>query len=263
MSFFRLKSIPLLYLLAGLLLVSGCITSTERVFTNEADPEEALKTRVQLARSYIGEQNWEDAKRNLRVAADIDPDSPDVHEAFALVYQSTGEYERAEENYKRAIALKKPFSRARNNYAAFLYSQERYKEAEAQLNVVIKDTLYEARPRAFINLGLCRLRLDDQAGAKEAFTRVLAMDRTNRIALLEMAGIEYEEGNWEMASRYLENYQMLVRRQPARALWLGVRLAQKLDDEDALASRALALRNLYPDSAEFQAYDKAVQRGEL
>lgn len=89
------------------------------------------------------------------------------------------------------------------------------------------------------------------------------MDRTNRIALLEMASIEYEEGNWEMASRYLENYQMLVRRQPARALWLGVRLAQKLDDEDALASRALALRNLYPDSAEYQAYEKAVQSGEL
>ena len=61
----------------------------------------------------------------------------------------------------------------------------------------------------------------------------------------------------------IENYQMLVRRQPARALWLGVRLAQKLDDEDALASRALALRNLYPDSAEYQAYEKAVQSGEL
>jgi type IV pilus assembly protein PilF len=263
MSFFRLKPIPVLCLLAALLLVSGCITSTERVFTNEPDPEKALQTRVQLARSYIGEQNWEDAKRNLRVAASIDPNSPEVHEAFALVYQSTGEYELAEDNYKRAIALKSPFSRARNNYAAFLYSEERYREAEKQLEVVIKDTLYEARPRAFINLGLCRLRLDNPAGAREAFTRALTMDRTNRIALIEMANIEFEEDNWELSSRYLENYQMLVRRQSARALWLGVRLAKRLDDEDALASRALALRNLYPESAEFQAYERAVQSGEL
>jgi type IV pilus assembly protein PilF len=263
MSFFQLKCFPVLYLLAALLLLSGCITSTERVFTNEADPEEALKTRVQLARSYIGEQNWEDAKRNLKVAAAIDPDSPEVHEAFALVYQSTGEYELAEDNYKRAISLKRGYSRARNNYAAFLYSQERYTEAEKQLEVVIKDTLYEARPRAFINLGLCRLRLDDQAGAKEAFTRALAMDRTNRIALIEMANIEFNEGNWVRASQYLGNYQMLVRRQSAQALWLGVRLAKKLDEEDAMASRALALRNLYPESAEFQAYEKAVQSGEI
>jgi type IV pilus assembly protein PilF len=105
--------------------------------------------------------------------------------------------------------------------------------------------------------------LDNLAGAKVAFTRALAMDRTNRIALLEMANIEYEDANWVLSSRYLENYQMIVRRQSARALWLGVRLAKKLDDEDALASRALALRNLYPDSAEFQAYEKAVQSGEL
>jgi type IV pilus assembly protein PilF len=218
---------------------------------------------VQLARSYIGEQNWADAKRNLRVAASIDPNSPEVHEAFALVYQSTGEYELAEKNYKKAIALKRPFSRARNNYAAFLYSQERYSEAEKQLKVVVKDTLYEARPRAFINLGLCRVRLDNLPGAKEAFTRALAMDRTNRIALIEMANIEYEEANWVLSSRYLANYQMLVRRQSARALWLGVRLAKKLDDQDAMASRALALRNLYPESAEFQAYERAVQSGEL
>jgi type IV pilus assembly protein PilF len=263
MSFFRWKCIPVFCLSAGLLLLPGCVTTTERVFSKEPDPQQALKTRVQLARSYIGEQNWEDAKRNLRVAASIDPNSPEVHEAFALVYQSTGEYELAEESFKKAIALKKPFSRARNNYAVFLYSQERYSEAESQLEVVIKDTLYEARPRAFINLGLCRVRLDNLAGAREAFTRALAMDRTNRIALVEMANIEFEEGNWELASRYLENYQMVVRRQSAPALWLGVRVASKLDDEDALASRALALRNLYPESAEYQAYERAVQRGEL
>jgi type IV pilus assembly protein PilF len=255
------RAFPLLLLIMATLLLPACITDKGRVFTNEANPQEALKTRVQLARSYIGEQNWEDAKRNLRVAADIDPNSPDVHEAFALVYQSTGEYELAEESFKKAIALKKPFSRARNNYAAFLYSQERYREAEQQLEVVIKDTLYEGRPRAFINLGLCRVRLANLDGAKQAFTRALTMDRTSRIAMIELAHIEFEDGNWARSNYYLENYQAIVRRPSARALWLGVRLADKLDDGDALASRALALRNLYPDSAEYQAYERAVQSG--
>ncbi len=181
-------------ILAACLCLSACITHEGRVFTTEASPEEALKTRVQLARSYIGEQNWEDAKRNLRMAAEIDPNSPEVHEAFALVYQSTGEYELAEESFERAISLRRDFSRARNNYAAFLYSQGRFQEAEEQLVIVVKDTLYESRPRAFINLGLCRIQLGDS---------------------------------------------------------------------DGQASAALALRNLYPDSAEYQAYERAVQRGEL
>ena len=143
------------FALCLLFALTGCVTTETEVF--ESSPDEALEARVQLARSYIGEQNWEDAKRNLKLAQDIDPRSPDVYEAFALVYQSTGEYELAEDSFKRAISLRNPFSRARNNYAAFLYSQARYQEAAEQLEVVVQDTLYKGRPRAFVNLGLARV----------------------------------------------------------------------------------------------------------
>lgn len=255
-----------LRLMVGLslsVLLAGCITHEGKVFNTEPSPEEALRTRVQLARSYIGEQNWEDAKRNLSIAAEIDPNSPEVHEAFALVYQSTGEYELAEESFRRALALKSDFSRARNNFAAFLYSQARFAEAEEQLEVVIRDTLYEGRPRAFINLGLCRVQLGDKEGAREALARALTMDRTNRLALLELAHIEYEMANWRAAEYHLNTYRSLVRRQSPRALWLTVRLAHEMNDADGQASAALALRNLYPKSAELQAYKQAVLRGEL
>ncbi len=244
-------------------LLSACVTSKSGVFTAEPSPQAAMDARLQLARSYIGQQNWEDAKRNLKMAAEIDPDAPEVHEAFALVYQSTGENELAESSFKRAIKLKKDFSRARNNYAAFLYQQQRYEEAEQQLEVVIQDILYESRPRAFLNLGLCRLRLEDQDGAHEAFTRSLTMDRTNRLAIMELAHIEYNRGNWYAAQRQYNLYRTLVRTQSARGLWLGVRLAHEQSDNDAQASYALALRNLYPGSAEYRAYKQAVGRGEL
>ncbi len=108
------------------LSLSACISTTDSVFTDKADPEKALEYRVELARKYIGEGNWENAKRNLRLATEIDPNNAEVHEAFALVYQSTGEFELAEDSYQTAIRLDMNFSRARNNYAAFLYSQGRY-----------------------------------------------------------------------------------------------------------------------------------------
>ncbi len=84
-----------------------------------------------------------------KLAYEIDPNNAEVHEAFALVYQSTGEFELAEESFKTAIRLDRKFSRARNNYAAFLYSQQRYEEAEKQLEYVVQDTLYKARPARF------------------------------------------------------------------------------------------------------------------
>ncbi len=245
------------------LLLSACVTQSESVFDSDPSPEDALKARVELARSYIGDGNWDDAKRNLKLAQEIDPKSPEVAEAFALVYQSTGEYELAEESFKRALSLKRDFSRARNNYAAFLYDQGRMQEAESQLEIVIRDTLYESRPRAFINLGLVRVQLDKDDEAREAFTRALAMDRGNSLALLELAHIEYRAENYPLADRYLENYRRFRRQQSARALWLGIRVSRELGDQDAEASSVLALRNLYPRSAEYRAYQQAVENGEL
>jgi type IV pilus assembly protein PilF len=248
---------PLLLLACALL--PGCITTTESVFTEDASPQKALEQRVALARQYIGEGNWEGAKRNLQLAIAIDDNNAEVYEAFALVYQSTGEYELAEENFKKALNLDKKLSRCRNNYAAFLFSQGRYEEAERQLDIVVQDTLYTGRPNAFVNLGLCRLKLFDTQGAEEAFIRALAMDRTNQIALLEVARIRYEAQDYPTANKYYGTYRSAVRQQSAAGLLLGIQLAVIAGDRDSEASYALALRNLYPDSAEYQAYKRSSQ----
>jgi type IV pilus assembly protein PilF len=255
----RNKLVALCTLVLLSVLVSACITTTESVFTEQASPEKALERRVELARQYIGEGNWPDAKRNLRLANDIDPKNPEVHEAFALVYQSTGEFELAEESFKTALKLDRKFSRARNNYAAFLYSQGRFQEAEAHLQTVVGDTLYAGRPRAFLNLGLCRVRLFDPHGAEEAFARALSMDRTNAIALLELAHLRFDADDFVSAGKYYGTYRSVVRQQSARGLWLGIRLAGATGDRDAEGSYALALSNLYPNSVEFQAYQRTRQ----
>ena len=244
-----------------LLSLNACVTDTETVFTEAPSPEKTLERRLSLARQYIGSGNWEDAKRNLQLAVEIDPKSAEVHEAFALVYQSTGEYELAEESYKTAIKSQSQFSRARNNYAAFLFSQERYREAEIQLEYVVKDTLYSSRPQAFINLGLCRLKLFNPQGAEEAFVRSLAMNPKNTIPLLEVAQLRFNSDDVNSANRYYQSYRKYARQQSPRALWLGIQIAQKLGDRDAEGSYALALSSLYPNSIEYQAYLRAMNSG--
>lgn len=246
-------------LLPGLVAAGlwGCISTTEGGFTTEASPEKAVEQRVALARQYIGEGSWENAKRNLEMAHAIDPNNAEVHEAFALVFQSTGEFELADEHFRRSVKLDSNCSRCRNNYAAFLYSQGEYEKAEKQLRVVIKDTMYNARPQAFVNLGLCQLQLSDRAGAEESFNRALAMDRTNRIALLESAQMRYDDGDYVAANKYYDTYRKLTRQQSARGLWLGVRLARHSGDRDAEASYSLVLSNLYPDSPEYRELQKA------
>ncbi|MDG2272172.1 MAG: type IV pilus biogenesis/stability protein PilW [Halioglobus sp.] len=251
----RLKS-WLLYLAVLLVCVVsvGCISTTEGGFSEDPSPQKALETRVSLARQYIGEGNWAAAKRNLELAMKIDDDNAEIYEAFALVYQSTGEYELAEQNFKKSIRLNGKCSRCRNNYAAFLYSQERYEEAEKQLDYVIQDTLYSGRPNAFVNLGLCRIKLFDMQGAEEAFVRALAMDRTNQIALLEVAQLRFDARDYPTANKYYGVYRSVVRQQSARGLLLGIRLAQAGANQDLESSYALLLSRRFPDSIEYEAY---------
>jgi type IV pilus assembly protein PilF len=240
--------------LALTLVLSGCVTETVGGPEMKQDTQAALEKRVELARQYIGRGDWENAKRNLEIANNIDSKSPAVHEAFGLVYQSTGEYERAEESFLKALKLDPGFSRARNNYAAFLYFLGRFEDAEREFAIVAEDALYSGRPLAYTNLGMSRVNLGDNEGAEAAFTRALRMDRRSPIALLEMSYLRLAADDVLAAETYYGVYRTVVPQQSARGLVMGIELAQASGDRDAQSSYELALRSRYPDSPEYRAW---------
>ena len=235
-------------------LMGGCVTEHSGGTQMSSDPDAALDKRGVLARQYIGVGDWENAKRNLELAQEVDPDNAEVFEAFALVYESTGEFAMAENQFLAALKAEPTVSRARNNYAAFLNSQGRFIEAEREFYRVTEDTLYSGRHMAFVNLGLCRLQLEDSQGAEAAFTRALSMDRRNPVALLEMGFPRLEAGDTNEAARYHVTYRTVSPQQSPRGLLLGLEIADQTGDQDALGSYELALRNLYPDSFEYRAW---------
>lgn len=244
-------------LLFCLLSLSACVNTGNSTLGSNADREAALKTSVQLARTYLGEGNWEAAKRHLRTAMEIDKRNAEVHEALALVFQNTGELELAEEHFQKALRLDRNFSRARNNYGVFLYQEQRYQDAAEQLERVTEDILYENRRLAFINLGRCYRQLQELDAAERAFRRAWLMDKSSPIGLLELSEIHFLTGQVGQSRQHYEDYRRQVDQQSARGLWLGIRIARAYEDRDAVASYALALRNLYPTSPEYFQYLKS------
>ena len=107
---------------------------------------------------------------------------------------------------------------------------------------------------ALVNLGFCRLQLEDDAGAEVAFTRALSTDRRNLVALLEMGFLRLEAGDTNEAARYHGSYRTVSPQQSPRGLLLGLEIADQTGDRDALSSYELALRNLCPDSAEYRVW---------
>jgi len=96
--------------------------------------------------------------------------------------------------------------------------------------------------------------LDDSIGAEEAFSRALRMDRRNPMALLEMGYLRLNAGDAAGAEAYYGIYRTVVPRQSPRGLVLGIEISRALGDRDAQSSYELALRNLYPDSPEYRAW---------
>ena len=251
-----MRYITAIALLSVLFAATGCVTTERGGIGSKADDQKAVEYSVQLARTYIKNRNWEAAKRHLKNALEIDKSSPAIYEALAMVFQNTGEIELAEKNYRQALKLKPSFSRVRNNYAAFLYQQKRYKQAAKELEKVVADTLYAKRAFAYVNLGRSYVQLGDLYKAEEAMYRAYLMERRNVLIIYELADIYFLLQDYAKAQQFYSAYRAQVKQQPARALWLGIRLAKEFDNRDDISSYALALKNLYPSSKEYLEYKR-------
>ncbi|MFK8022122.1 MAG: type IV pilus biogenesis/stability protein PilW [Pseudomonadales bacterium] len=240
--------------LLAVLMLASCVTTESKVFTADTSPERAVEARVNLAMSYFRQNDFESARRNLVAALEIDDKSPAVHNALGLVFGREGDLPVAEKHFKRAVSLDPDYSPARNNYAALLYNDGRYKAALKQLEVVVEDELYEGRMVALGNMGKVALKLDDNKKAEATFKHMLNIDSRNLLALLELSHMSYDAKNYNLSSALYDKYRAIAPKQSARGLFLGVRLAEAITDTDARASYALALRNLYPESEQYKLF---------
>jgi hypothetical protein len=87
------------------------------------------------------------------------------------------------------------------------------------------------------------------AGA-QLFPQSQRLDEQMATSLLELAELAWADADYSQSAAWYQRFRSLSR-QNARSLWLGVRLARLADDEDAEASYALQLRNLFPLSPEY------------
>ena len=235
-------------------MLSGCVT------TGDIDPmkttegrERARDAFIELGIGYLERGASEQAKAPLQQALDLDPKSANAHMALALAFQHELEHTLAEKHFKQAIASEPGNSRLLNNYAGFLFEQQRYADAHAVFLKASEDTMYSERSRVFENLGLTALQLNEKGSAKHYFTRALRLNSQQPRALLELADLAFQEQDFVTARSYYEGFTQLSAHS-ARSLLLGVRLANVFDDRSTAASLGLQLRRLYPGTVQYQQY---------
>jgi type IV pilus assembly protein PilF len=249
-----------------LLALVGCVTETTGGFNVEVSQSQALKDYIALARGYLDQGDLASAKRHLNNAAAIDRNNAEVHSIWGLVYAREGESDLADDSFRRSLRIDASNSQARNNYAAFLFAIGRFEAAYRQLEIVVQDTEYPARPQAFENLGMAALSLNDADAAETAFTRAIQLNANQVRSVLELAGVNLIKQNYRQAGTYYRNYltilQFYNQAQSARSLWIGIQLAlAEGNDADRLAYGA-QLEATYRSSPEYALYQQLLENSD-
>jgi len=203
----RLMPLPFAALLAGSLGLGGCASQGQAVSPPGDDAAEAY-TRLGLA--YLERNNLPRAMSALDRALQHAPSDPEALQAMAVVYQRQGEAELADEAFRRALDADPVFTRARNNYAAFLYDQGRIGEACDQLEQATRDPQYARRAQLFANLGRCRQAQGEFAAARRSLERAQSLDPRYAESYLRLAELALARGNPIRAREQLEHYVRLA-----------------------------------------------------
>lgn len=240
-----IKTVACVFVLS---LLSACASSPE-VKQEKHQADVAAKANTQLGVEYLREGNYEQSKIKLQKALELEPDYAPAHDAIAFLYQTVGEDKLAEKHYKKSLRIDPDNAMARNNYGQFLCFQERHKEATVQFTKAAENPFYSTPAVPLTNAGLCAARIPDLELASDYYRQALQKNPRFAPALLQMAIVRYQQGNYLGARGYLERLQEVAAHSP-ESLWLAVRTEFALSDHDAWGNYAIILKNDFPDSQE-------------
>ncbi|ORU90674.1 MAG: type IV pilus biogenesis/stability protein PilW [Cycloclasticus sp. symbiont of Poecilosclerida sp. M] len=240
----------LLVLSVAMVLVA-CSSSSVRdsggeLRTHKKSPADVY---VSLGTEYMRRGHYDVALEKLKKAIQIDSNSADAHNVMAVLYDQLGEKGLAGKHYSRAVSIDSSNSSAQNNYARFLCAKGEHQTADSHFRQALKNPLYKSALLAQTNAGACAMKAGDMNKAEAYLRGALQRNKRYSPALFQMARLKYKKKEYFSVRAYLERLRAVTKHTSA-SLWLLIKAEEKLNNQSAVASNSMLLRQLYPDSYE-------------
>lgn len=214
------------------------------------------RANLDLGVAYMQQGDNRAALDKLTRATIARPDYAPTYNVLGVFYQRIGNNEKAEANFKKSLDLDGGNFDTLNNYASFLCQTDRYDEAHAVYLETAGNRLNPNPEIALANAGQCAINHGKPAVGEDYLRQALGKNPRLAPALVQMADISCDRGDYLAARDYLQRYLEISKHTP-RSLWLGIRIEQQLGDKDTVSSYALLLRNKYADSREAQLLEES------
>lgn len=230
------------------MVLAGLTACTAPVKKDPREPS-ASDLYVQKGIRYMEEDRYDVALADLKHAVELDQKNAEAYNALAVLYERLEQPEDADSSYRKALALDPENFGVHNNYGRFLCGRGHHEEAMAHFAKIVDSKLYPTPWVALTNAGLCARSAGQREHAEDFLRRALEANPGFPPALLEMARISLESGQYLSARAFLQRYEASAERDAA-SLWLGVQIEHALGNREAASEYFNALRTRFPDSRE-------------
>jgi type IV pilus assembly protein PilF len=168
--------------------------------------------------------------------------------------EKTGEMDKAQIYYQKAMSLAPKSGAQLNNYGAFLCRRSQYTEAEGYFLKAVNDIEYEHTAGAYENAGLCALAIPNYEKAARYFSKALEQDPAREQSLYELVKLEQKQGHLNEALAYLQKYPNLAL-QDKILLAMAVDVAHQAGKTELEADYKLRLHSFSDNTGEKNEYN--------
>ncbi len=222
-------------------------------------PEVSLAKRAQihtdLGAGYYERGQMQTALDELNEAVKLDPNIAKTYNIYGLVYTMLREDAKAEQSFRRALALAPSDPDVRGNWGWYLCTHDHMRESLPEFDMAIRDPLYKTPDIALVNAGRCSATIGEAGLAEAYYLRALQVSPNNGNAAFGMATLKFKQARYDEARTYMK-IVMQQQNPSSEALYLGMCVERQLGDSSSEASAISQLRNRYPDSPEAKALGK-------
>jgi type IV pilus assembly protein PilF len=234
------------------MLLAGCAggaakrDSATLGVTQEASPADIY---VNMAAAYFERGQLDAAlERGLR-ALQEDKRNADAHYVLAIIYRRLDKEAEADKHFAQALRLEPNNPEFLNAHGTFLCIERRYDEAIERFEQAVDNPLYQTPEVALTNAADCARRANRGPQAERYLREALSRNPAYAPALLAMARLGYERGDYQDARGYMARYGRIGQPTPG-ALLTAYRIERALGNQANAKTLAEALRSRYPDAPE-------------
>jgi protein O-GlcNAc transferase len=235
------RSLAALCMLVTLAL-AGCASTPPGMSPNERKADALLQEGVDA----INRKSFVEALRALLQADKYNPKSALILTDLGVTYAGMNEFGKAEENWRKALAVDPKHNDARLNLGILYLSTRHYSEAERMLKEAQKDLAYASADQVAYELSVLYLAQNKPLLAEEQL-KIAVRDRpANCAAWLQLGMMQKERGDYAEAARSMKGATTGVCYKNPQAHYELATLLLKAQELPQAKAKLLEIIQLFP-----------------